>query len=113
MAYSVHNACIVQSALVVNKDLTMSERLNLTVDDGVGELLTALAGSERKRGQWVSELARTMYEQDQQIGASDLEEIRISFSGLVAHNKMLENRVAHLERRLMTVEARQNVGCSE
>ena len=83
------------------------------MENGGGGLLTALAGSERKRGQWVSELALTKYEQDQQIGASDLEEIRISFSGLVAHTKMLENRVTHLERRLMTVEARQNVGCSE
>lgn len=83
----------------------MVERLNLTVDDGIGDMLTTLAEGERKRGQWLSTLVRSMYDQRKQIATNDLDEIRMGFTGLVGTTRMLENRVAQLERQLAAVIA--------
>ncbi len=75
----------------------MVERLNLSVDEGISEMLTDLAGGERKRGQWLSDLVRSMHEQRQQIASSDVEQIKMGFAGLVGSTKMLEARVLNLE----------------
>ena len=83
----------------------MVERLNLTVDDGVGQMLTELAEGERKRGQWLTNLVRSMYEQKQQIAVSDFEQIKVGFTGLVATSNALESRVARLERQVATLLA--------
>ena len=40
----------------------MGERLNLSVADGVGAKLAALAGGERKIGAWLSDLAIALYD---------------------------------------------------
>ena len=85
----------------------MSERLNLLVDEGVGAMLTELAEGERKRGQWISTFVRSVYEQRQQIAVSDIEQIRVGFTGLIGTTRALENRVQSLERRLEAVEGRQ------
>ena len=83
----------------------MVERLNLTVDDGVSQMLTELAEGERKRGQWLTNLVRSMYEQKQQIAVSDFEQIKVGFTGLVATSNALESRVARLERQVATLLA--------
>lgn len=83
----------------------MVERLNLTVDDGIGDMLTTLAEGERKRGQWLSTLVRSMYDQRRQLAVSDIEQIKMGFAGLVGTTRMLENRVAQLERQLAAVIA--------
>ena len=51
-----------------------------------------------------------MHKHGQQIAASDLDEIRISFRVLVAGNKFLENHVAQMERRLIALEATKPQG---
>jgi hypothetical protein len=83
----------------------MVERLNLTVDDGVSQMLTELAEGERKRGQWLTNLVRSMYEQKQQIAVSDFEQVKVGFTGLVATSNALESRVARLERQVATLLA--------
>lgn len=83
----------------------MVERLNLTVDDGIGDMLTTLAEGERKRGQWLSTLVRSMYDQRRQLAVSDIEQVKMGFAGLVGTTRMLENRVAQLERQLAAVIA--------
>lgn len=83
----------------------MVERLNLTVDDGIGDMLTELAEGERKRGQWLSTLVRSMYDQRRQLAVSDIEQIKMGFTGLVGTTRMLENRVTQLERQLAAVIA--------
>jgi len=40
----------------------MSVRLNLIIDDDAPAMLTTLAKSERKRGEWVSGVVRAAYE---------------------------------------------------
>ena len=78
----------------------MSERLNLTVEDGVGELMSELAGGERKRGQWLSDLARAIHETESLAQSSDVEQLRMSFAGLAGSHKQLEGKVMSLERQV-------------
>ena len=76
------------------------ERLNLTVEDGTGELMTQLAGGERKRGQWLSELVRAMHETQQQAQASDVEQVKMALAGMIGQQKQLEGRLLQVERQL-------------
>ncbi len=85
----------------------MSERLNLVVEDGVGDLLTKLAGSERRRGQWMSDLIKAMIENREQAAASSLDELRLSFIGLVGEVKLQDARLARLEGQLAALIAGQ------
>lgn len=83
----------------------MAERLNLMIDDGIGAMLTELSGGERKRGQWISDMVRVMYEQQQHAMLSDLEAIRYSFAGLAGTMKTLEGRLMNVERNLAALMA--------
>jgi hypothetical protein len=81
----------------------MAARLNVTVDDGVSELLIELAGGERKLGAYISKLVRSVAagEQEMQPGG-DLETLRLAFAGLAGKHKELEGRVLMLERKAAT-----------
>lgn len=84
----------------------MSERINLVVNDGVGERMTALAGGERARGAWLSKLVVAMHENGQRIeGDPALDELRLMFTGLVAESRMTAARVAKLEAQLAAMIA--------
>lgn len=86
----------------------MSERINLLVEDGIGDKLTALAGGERKRGQWLSELVAAMHEQGAQAAAgSELDTLRFGFAGLVAQVKILEGRLQRVEQEIAAGNAAQ------
>lgn len=77
----------------------MSVRLNLLVDDDVPAMLTALAGSERKRGQKVSELVRAVYEsREQALAGGDLARIENELAGVAGKLKDHESRLLQLER---------------
>lgn len=82
-----------------------SERLNLAVDDGVGDLLTRLAGGERKRGAWLSDLVRGMDDQARQVAGNDFDSLRLSHAGLIGQVKIQEGRLLALEVRLQALEA--------
>ncbi len=83
----------------------MSERLNLVVADGVGEVLTKLAGSERARGAWVSKIALAYAETGERAQANSLDELRFAFAGLMAEQKMSEARILHLEQQVAALIA--------
>lgn len=89
----------------------MGERLNLAVDDGVGDMLTALAGGERKRGEYVSALVRGLYETQAQAGLP-LETLQYAVNGhsgqllsLQGRVTSLENQMAHVSTQLATLIA--------
>ena len=82
-----------------------TERLNLKVEPGVGDMMTELAGGERKRGQWLSALVLAMHETQDQAQASDLEQLKFALSGMIAQQKQLEGRVLHLERQVAAMMA--------
>lgn len=86
----------------------MSERINLVLEDGIGELMTDLAGGERRRGQWLSDLVRAMSEtkiKAQQGG--DLDTLRYSVVGLAAEAKITEGRLTRLEKQVAAFIAMQ------
>lgn len=84
----------------------MSERLNMMLDDGVADLMSELAGGERKRGQWLSELVRAMHEESIKVKAGgDLETMRYAFTGMVGQVKMVEGRLLNVERQLAALIA--------
>lgn len=85
----------------------MSERLNLIVDDGIGEQLAQLAGGERRRGQWLTDLVRAMIENREQAAASSLDELRLSFIGLLSEVKLQDARLARVEGQLAALMAGQ------
>jgi hypothetical protein len=82
----------------------MAERLNLSVDDGVSDLLTELAGGERKRGQWLSDLVRGQYNQMANVTGSDFETLRLSHAGLVGQVRQTEGRLLVMENRMRAME---------
>jgi len=84
----------------------MSERLNLIVEDGVGDLLSQLAQGERRRGQWVSDLVKAMIENREQAAASSLDELRLSFIGLLSEVKLQEARMLKLEGQVSALMSR-------
>lgn len=84
----------------------MAERLNLTVEDGVGDMLTTLAGGERKRGQWISDLVKAMHEQYTQIDKTDMEQLKLGFAGLTAQMRHFEERLLGAEASIRQLEQR-------
>lgn len=82
----------------------MSERLNLSVDEGIGDLLSELAGGERKRGQWLSDMVRGQHSQMSQVAGSDFETMRLTISGLVGQVRQNEGRLLVMETKLQAVE---------
>lgn len=89
----------------------MSDRLNLMVDDGVGDMLTTLAGGERKRGEYLSALVRGLYETRAQAGLP-LETLQYAVQGhsgqlLSLHGRVvaLENQIAHVNRQMSALIA--------
>jgi len=84
----------------------MSERVNLVVDDGVGEMLAELAGGERKRGRYISDLIRAAYEvQATAVPATDVETLRLGLTGLAGTVKGLEGRLLTVEAELAAIIA--------
>ena len=74
----------------------MGERLNLAVDDGVGELLTRLAGGERKRGGYLSDLIRGLSSTTAMPGP-DVQTMLFAVRGMAG-------QVASVDARLVAVE---------
>ena len=85
----------------------MGVRLNLNVDDDIPEMLTLLAGGERKRGEKVSELVRAVYEsRGRAKGGADLARIENELAGMAGKIKEWEGRQVQLERQVATLAER-------
>lgn len=86
----------------------MSERINLVIEDGIGDLLTELAGSERKRGEWLSKMVRAMHDQRQQIEATDTETMKLTILGMAGQIKGIDARLMKVEQNLAAVIAKSS-----
>ena len=76
-------------------------RLNLLVEDEIPAMLTELAGGERKRGEKVSELVRSLYAaRSRQPAASQADRIEHELAGVAGRIRELDGRVTALERML-------------
>ena len=84
----------------------MTTRLNLSVADDIPEKLAALAGGERKRGQFLTNLIRSLYDaQATTQEGMDIEALRLQVLGLAGQVKALEARLARIEQTLAALIA--------
>lgn len=86
------------------KGIFMTERLNLAVEDGIGDMLSALAGGERKRGQYLSDLIRGMAKV---TGKPTMDTVTMEFAlrGLAGQVQTVEGRLAVLEAKVGAKES--------
>ena len=80
------------------------ERLNLSVDEGIGNLLNKLAKGERKRGDYLSQLLRSIDEGEDVIGL-DVESLRLMVQGMGGRLKTLEGEMMRLQAQLAAIIA--------
>ena len=86
-------------------------RINFVVAADVPEKLTELAGGERKRGEYLTQLIRAVYagEHEAQAGA-DFEHLRLTVTGLAAKQLSIESRLLSVERELAAMIAERQPG---
>ena len=83
-----------------------TQRINLVVGADIPDKLTALAGGERKRGDYITGLIRAVYAGEFEVTAgSDLEQVRLTITGLAAKQMGIESRLLTVERELAAVIA--------
>lgn len=82
-------------------------RINLMVGKDIPDKLSELAGGERKRGEYLTQLIRAIYAGQQEVSAgSDFEQLRLGFAGMVGKQKELEGRVLRVEGQLSALMAK-------
>lgn len=81
-------------------------RINFVVGTDVPDKLTQLAGGERKRGEYLTQLIRAVYagEHEAQAGV-DAEHLRLTVTGLAAKQMAIESRLLSVERELAAMIA--------
>lgn len=76
-------------------------RINLVVGADIPGKLTELAGSERKRGEYITRLVRAVHSgQLEGTAGADLEQIRLTLTGLASKQLVLESRLLTVEQQL-------------
>lgn len=88
----------------------MSDRLHLQVDDNIPELMTQLAGGERMRGRWLSDLVKSMHQTQVKGLGDDLYSLSLSHSGLAGQFKNLDARVSKVEHLVSSITKGDNHG---
>ena len=82
------------------------ERLNLSVDEGIGDLLSKLAGGERKRGDYLSQLLRSIDEsQGVDVTRMDIESLRLMVQGMGGRLKAIEGELIRVQAQVAAVIA--------
>ena len=80
----------------------MTERVTLLLDDGIDDLLVELAGSQRKRGAYVSELIRIAWT------ARQTQDQPVDVQALALGLKVVERRLDHVEGQVAAMIARSS-----
>lgn len=86
--------------------MTSKERLNLSVDEGIGDLLSRVAGGERKRGDYLSNLLRSI-DEGADVTGLDVESLRLMVQGLGGRLKSLEGELMRVQSQLATLIAKR------
>lgn len=82
----------------------MGERLNLMVDEGISDLLTQLAGGERRRGAYLSDVIRGLASTTASPGADALT-MTFALKGMGSSVAGLEARLSRVENQLAVMIA--------
>ena len=81
-------------------ETTERTRLNLAVDADVIDLLDGLAGGERKRGGYLSQLIRITHaaqKHNADVMTMDVESLRLTILGLAGRLKAVEGEMVRLQ----------------
>jgi hypothetical protein len=78
----------------------LTERLTISVEDGIGAMLIELAGGSRRQGEYITRLVRAAWEMEQagKTAGVELEGVRLQLAGL-------SGKVTTIDGRLLSVEA--------
>ena len=78
----------------------LTERLTVSVEDGIGAMLIELAGGSRRQGEYITRLVRAAWEMEQagKTAGVELEGVRLQLAGL-------SGKVTTIDGRLLSVEA--------
>ena len=81
-------------------------RVNFVVGDDIPDKLTTLAGGERKRGEYLTTLIRSLYSAEEQGHAgADLETVKLTVMGLASKQLMVDGRLLKLEQTVAAMIA--------
>ena len=75
----------------------MAVRMNIVVADGIPELLTELAGGERRRGDWISETVKAIAD-GRASGQIKEERLQAQIDGMLVKLAQVDARLAELEQ---------------
>lgn len=76
----------------------MTVRMNLNVEKDVPELLTELAGSKRKMGDYLSQVVKQLHAgQLRKAKGNELDAIQLQLAGLAGELYELKGRVSQIE----------------
>lgn len=79
----------------------MSERLTVMLEDGVSEMLQALAGSSRKQGEYLSRVIKSLYAGQAEIHeGGELEMLRLTLAQVSAKLAAHDGRLQIIEQQL-------------
>lgn len=84
-------------------------RCNLTLDSDVIEMLDELAGSERKRGLWISDMIRTTYaahRNNADVRTMDVEGLRLTVLGLAGRLQAVEGELLRTQTQVEAINAK-------
>ena len=90
-------------------DYQERQRVNLTLDSDVIGPLDELAGSERKRSAFISELIRTTYAArlaNADLRSMDVEALRLTVLGLNGRVQSLEGDVSRIRSQMAAIIAK-------
>lgn len=81
----------------------MPKRVTMHLDEDAAARLVEMAGSQRKQGEFVSQIVNAMYENRETGGAPNFvsEDLRLKMTGVVAELGEMRSRLAMLERAQM------------
>ena len=79
----------------------MSERLTVVLEDGVPEMLVKLAGGPRRQGEYLTRVIKALYAGEMAVHeGAEVEQMRLSLSGLAGKVKEMDGRLLLVERNL-------------
>src|SRR5687767_9069310 len=84
------------------------QRCNLTLDSDVIEMMDEMAGSERKRGLWISNMIRTTYaaqRSNADVRTMDIEGLRLTVLGLAGRLQAVEGELLRTQSQVASMIA--------
>ena len=88
------------------EDTADTTRINYIVGSDIPDKLTKLAGGERRRGEYMTKLIRSLFNAEEEAHAgADLETVKLTVMGLASKQLMVEGRLLKLEQTVAAMMA--------